>query len=565
MLLCCPGFLCGQKMAVLEPLLKAGADTSILLAYHSSVVLNCKTNGTIRSYRWTKISGPGQQQLKGATTASVTISGIKKGDYFFRVAVADSKGLTAADTIKVTGHAPVNYVLDQHAGSLLVRGSINGQTVMGSDTITIRGRFNMLSLQDIDGGGSEVVVDARKAIQESPTAFRQPEWYNLHYVKLLGLRSYNWYGTIKASYYIDHFSIESCRFMNPAGEYKNQPVLQFDNAAYGQMIFTGEKKQTFYNIKIIKSRIEGFQDVVPLVFGSYWNPGTKEINRSILLDSEMYLDTVRNITNTNAAINVIAGTGFNMKIHDCMLDSTEANTGARRHNHAAEVLWYGSIDFYNNRLSDNYAAALRSIALGWTGLPAYRNGAVRMYNNIIQRQLSFSPFEVSRNGAGGRDSAHGFLPIPSYCIHNTVDSTVRGSYNGDYYGFILDVVNAGLDSVTHTDSVFCFNNVIVHPEYDRLHDNSARNYVLATVSRAPTEIALGNNKVFKDVSNSIFANYHAFIPAKESGLIDKAVKEFSFRKTDVYGHGKAGKTFDLGAVEYVAESNKITMKKKSGH
>jgi len=142
-----------------------------------------------------------------------------------------------------------------------------------------------------------------------------------------------------------------------------------------------------------------------------------------------------------------------------------------------------------------------------------------------------------------------------------VDSTVRGSYNGDYYGFILDVVNVGLDSITHTDSVFCFNNVIIHPEYDRVHDNNARNYVLAVVSRGPTEIAVGNNKVFKDASNSIFGNYRAFIPAKESGLIDKAVKEFSFRKADINGHCKAGKAFDLGAVEY-AESRKTATKKK---
>jgi hypothetical protein len=562
LLLCYPGVLYSQPGHADKPWVRAGADTSISLSCHKSVTLGCRTSNDIRAYHWTKISGPGLQQLRDAATATVTIDGIRKGIYLFKITVTDNKGFIAVDTIRVTGHMPVNYLLDEHTGSLVVKGNINGHTVAGSDTLTIRGRFNMISLQDLDGAGCEIVVDARNAIQENPVVFQQPEWYNLHYVKLLGLRSYNWYGTIKASYYIDHFSIESCRFINPMGAYKNQPVLQFDNAAYPQMIFTGEKKQTFHNIRIVKSRIEGFRDAPPLVFGSYWTPATREINRSILLDAEMYLDTVRNITNTNAAINVIAGTGLNMKIHDCMLDSTEANPGAGRHNHAAEVLWYGSIDFYNNRLSDNYAAALRSIALGWTGLPGYRGGAVRMYNNIIQRQLSFSPFEVSRNGAGARDSAHGFLPIPSYCIHNTIDSTVRASYNGDYYGFVLDVVNAGLDSVTHSDSVFCFNNVILHPEYDRLHDNIARNYVLAVVSRAPTEIATGNNKVFKDASNSIFDN-RAFMPAKQSGLIDKAVKEFGFRKTDINGRGKQGKAFDLGAVEYAAGSNKTAIGRKS--
>ncbi len=552
-----PFFATGQVPKFVLPRVHAGSDTSIAIDCHSNITLTCNARSaknSIMSYRWTKISGPGTQQLKRSHTSAVNIGGWKKGTYFFKVVVTDGNGHHAADSVKVTARAPVNHLMEQHTGALVISGKIAGETVLGSDTITIAGRFNEISLQDIDGKGCEIVVDARNAIQQSPSAFHQPQWFNLHYVKLLGLRSYNWYGTIKASYYINNFTFESCRFINSLNEYKNEPVLQFDNAAFTQMIFNGDKKQTFYNIKIIKSRIEGIRDAAPLVFGSYWSQGTKEINRSIFLDGEMYLDTIRNITNTNAAINVISGTGFNMKIHDCVLDSTEANAGAGRHNHAAEVLWYGSIDFYNNRLSDNYAASLRAIPLGWTGLPGYRNTSVRMYNNIIQRQLSFSPFEVSRNGAGGRDSAHGFFPVPSFCVHNTIDSTVRGSYNGDYFGFILDVVNAGLDSITHTDSVFCFNNVIVHPEYDRSYNAATRNYVWAVVSRAPTEIATGSNKIFKEHSSALFIDQHSFMPAKAGVLIDKALKQFSFRKTDINGRRKTGKAFDLGAIEYTGKA-----------
>jgi hypothetical protein len=52
------------------------------------------------------------------------------------------------------------------------------------------------------------------------------------------------------------------------------------------------------------------------------------------------------------------------------------------------------------------------------------------------------------------------------------------------------------------------------------------------------------------------------MPAKQSGLIDKAVKEFGFRKTDINGRGKQGKAFDLGAVEYAEENHRTTIKKK---
>jgi hypothetical protein len=457
----------------------------------------------------------------------------------------------------MAGHVPVNYKYEQHSGAPVITKNSTNPALMGGDTITLTGNFDEISLQGLDGLGKEIVIDACGATQTSPVNFHQPEWFDLHYVKLLGLKSFNWNGTIKASYYINNFTIESCQFINPLGNYKNQPVLQFDNAGYTQMIFTGDKNQTFYNNKIVRCRIDGFQDVTPVNFGSYWTHGTTDVNRSIFLDGEMYLDTVRNITNTNNAVNVISGTGFGMKIHDCVLDSMEANTDAHQHNHAAEVLWYGSIDFYNNRMSNNYAAALRSITLGWTGLPGYRHVAVRMYNNIIHKQLSYSAFEVSRNGAGDRDSAHGFLPIPSYCINNTIDSTVRHSYNGDYYGFVLDVVNAGLDNKTHTDSVFCYNNIIANPEYDRSYDSVQRKYITAIVSMAPTEIAVANNMVFKTFNQSVFTDAINYMPAKGSALIDKAVKQFSFRKTDINGRAKAGNAFDLGAVEYAETIKEI--------
>ncbi|MEO5682162.1 MAG: hypothetical protein ABIQ88_05940 [Chitinophagaceae bacterium] len=563
-----PLFLTAQTKQKKLLRVNAGADTTIPIACRTGITVNCTVyggDGVVTAYRWTKISGPGVQLIEGKTRALATITGLQKGVYYFSITITDGQANTAADTIMITARLPLNHTYNQHSGAPVITAGSTQPALQGKDTITVTGIFEELSLQGLDGQGCEIVIDARGAVQTSPSRFHQPEWFDLHFVKLLGLKSYNWFGTIKASYYINDFIIESCRFINPPGQYKNQPLLQFDNASYRQMIFKDNKQQTFYNNKIIRSRIEGFQDIAPVIFGSYWSRGTPEINRSIFLDGEMYLDTIRNITNTNSAINVVSGTGFNMKIHDCVLDSTEANPGARRNNHAAEVLWYGSIDFYNNRMSNNYAAALRSIALGWTGLPGYRDASVKMYNNIIHKQLSYSAFEVGRNGAGGRDSAHGFLPIPCYCINNTVDSTVRNSYNGDYYGYVLDIVNTGLDNITHTDSVFCFNNVVADPEYDRAYDSAGRRYVVAIVSKAPTELAMGDNKVFRTFSKTVFTSARHFAPASGSPLIDKAPREFNFRKTDINGHGKTGKTFDLGAVEYsrlIMEDKKPPGRKK---
>ena len=157
-----------------------------------------------------------------------------------------------------TNHKPLNYKCAEHAGSPVITGNSINYPLKGGDTITITGNFEEISFQQMDGNGKEIVIDARGALQTSPVNFHQPEWFDLHYVKLLGLKSYNWNGTIKSSYYINNFTFESCQFINPLGEYKNQPVIQFDNASYSQMIFTGNKKQTFFNNKITKCRIDGF-------------------------------------------------------------------------------------------------------------------------------------------------------------------------------------------------------------------------------------------------------------------------------------------------------------------
>ena len=66
---------------------------------------------------------------------------------------------------------------------------------------------------------------------------------------------------------------------------------------------------------------------------------------------------------------------------------------------------------------------------------------------------------------------------------------------------------------------------------------------------------MGNNKVLIKFSRAVFTNAIHFTPAAKSILIDKGVKEFSFRQTDINGRAKYGRAFDLGAVEYWPESS----------
>ncbi|MBS1598792.1 MAG: tandem-95 repeat protein [Bacteroidetes bacterium] len=93
------------------PIANAGGDKAITLPT-SSVSLDGSASsdpdGTIASYNWAKISGPGTVTISNGTTAKPTITGLQAGTYIFELTVTDNKGATAKDqvTVTVTSAAP---------------------------------------------------------------------------------------------------------------------------------------------------------------------------------------------------------------------------------------------------------------------------------------------------------------------------------------------------------------------------------------------------------------------------------------------------------------------------
>jgi beta-glucanase (GH16 family) len=85
------------------PTANAGIDKAITLPTSSVVVSGSGTDsdGTIASYAWTRISGPNTPTLSGASTATLTVSGLIVGTYVYRLTVADNGGLTATDNVNI--------------------------------------------------------------------------------------------------------------------------------------------------------------------------------------------------------------------------------------------------------------------------------------------------------------------------------------------------------------------------------------------------------------------------------------------------------------------------------
>ena len=103
------------------PTADAGADIIITLPTNS-VSLSGSGNdpdGTIASYRWRKIAGPGQFTFASTTVAKTTVSNLAQGSYSFELTVTDNSGASARDTVQVTVNAAVakpNQMPEANAG-----------------------------------------------------------------------------------------------------------------------------------------------------------------------------------------------------------------------------------------------------------------------------------------------------------------------------------------------------------------------------------------------------------------------------------------------------------------
>lgn len=121
-----------------RPLANAGADQTIQLP-ENSIILNGKgadEDGSIESYKWTKISGPSLPDFTGAASAQVKLRNLKAGIYLFELKVADNDGASAADTIQLTVKAAAavqNKVPHAYAGyDLTVQLPVNNAILSGT-------------------------------------------------------------------------------------------------------------------------------------------------------------------------------------------------------------------------------------------------------------------------------------------------------------------------------------------------------------------------------------------------------------------------------------------------
>ncbi|MBP9104018.1 MAG: T9SS type A sorting domain-containing protein [Chitinophagaceae bacterium] len=122
------------------PTANAGIDQNITLPTNTVNLNGSGTDpdGTIVTYQWTKIAGPGQFNIVSASAAQTIVNNLVQGVYQFVLTVTDNQGANGRDTVVVTVNAappPVNQAPAANAGAdRIITLPVNSVLISGNGT-----------------------------------------------------------------------------------------------------------------------------------------------------------------------------------------------------------------------------------------------------------------------------------------------------------------------------------------------------------------------------------------------------------------------------------------------
>jgi len=120
-----------------NPIVNTGSNQIIVLPTANTTITASAsdTDGSIASYLWTNVSGPGAVTLTGTTTTTLSVSGLIAGTYVFRITVTDNNGATASADVNVSVQTPTNVNPVANAGvDLTIFLPTNSVNLTGSAT-----------------------------------------------------------------------------------------------------------------------------------------------------------------------------------------------------------------------------------------------------------------------------------------------------------------------------------------------------------------------------------------------------------------------------------------------
>jgi hypothetical protein len=88
-----------------SPIANAGNNQTITLPQDSATLSGSNStdpDGSIVSYNWSLVSGPGTATLSAPSSVQTTVSGLENGSYVFKLTVTDNKGSSASANVTIT-------------------------------------------------------------------------------------------------------------------------------------------------------------------------------------------------------------------------------------------------------------------------------------------------------------------------------------------------------------------------------------------------------------------------------------------------------------------------------
>jgi len=146
------------------PIANAGPDQTIT-SPASSVILNGSASsdpdGTIKSYSWVTVSGPGAITINNSNTVTPSAVGLQIGQYVFELTVTDNSGATAKDQVIVNVLPPAvlpNQAPVANAGSnLTITAPENSISLNGTNSFDPDGTITGYSWTQVSGPSAAVI------------------------------------------------------------------------------------------------------------------------------------------------------------------------------------------------------------------------------------------------------------------------------------------------------------------------------------------------------------------------------------------------------------------------
>ncbi len=146
------------------PVVNAGNDVTIRLPVNTATFNGnaYDPDGTVETYEWTLIQGPGITMPANTSSSSLTVNNLVAGNYIFRLTVTDNDGGSSYDQVTLTVNEEIiNQAPQVNAGTdIYIQLPINSATI--NATATDDGVINNYSWQQITGPGTATITNGNQ-------------------------------------------------------------------------------------------------------------------------------------------------------------------------------------------------------------------------------------------------------------------------------------------------------------------------------------------------------------------------------------------------------------------